>query len=308
MQYINIYNTEEAYNLAPRQNFDVSWIRDIDKVQYFKKLILPELTYLVSDIATPTKLLGGDLSTVEFMSIDGTMITPTKDYQFNSIGEHKVGIKFKDNTTGLEGIFRECSTLIGVPEDLLWNLTKVTDCRAMFSKCVLLKRVPEKLFMYNLLITHLGNCFSYSGLEEIPAKLFMYNVNIIDFFMTFIETKITSIPKDLFRYNVKVFQFLGTFSECRDLSIVPSDMLKYNKQVTEFRSLFQNTAISSTPNDPEELWLRLGKPGYPPKPEPPSGKPDGSGYPGKDCFRGCNNIPKNVYNSIPSDWRGPDRV
>lgn len=236
---------------------------------------------MVSDIATPTKLLDGDLSTVEFMSIDGTMITPTKDYQFNSIGEHKVGIKFKDNTTSLED---------------------------MFSKCVLLKKVPEKLFMYNLLITHLGNCFSYSGLEEIPAKLFMYNVNIIDFFMTFVETKITSIPKDLFRYNVKVFQFLGTFSQCRDLSIVPSDVLKYNKQVTTFKSLFQNTAISSTPNDPEELWLRLGKPGYPPKPEPPSGKPDGSGDPGMDCFRGCNNIPKNVYNSIPLDWRGPDRV
>jgi hypothetical protein len=142
--------------------------------------------------------------------------------------------------TDLTQLFRGCSSLGTLPDEIFYNCVDVTTFNNAFTNCIALSSIPRPLFKYNTLVQHFSSTFtSCLSLIEIPENLFDTNIAVINFNAAFYGcSSLTTIPSNLFKYNVHALSFSEIFSSCSLLASVPENLFRYNTIATDFYSAF----------------------------------------------------------------------
>ena len=164
----------------------------------------------------------------------------------------KVYITFKENLQSLKEVFRKCTALTFIPEDLFANCPKVTDFSRTFYNCTALKSIPENLFANCPEVTDFSSTFyNCTALKSIPENLFANCPKVTDFPATFWNCKaLTEIPEILFSNCPEVTDFSDTFRGCEALTEIPEQLFAHNPNVTDFSSTFYNCkALESIPEN-----------------------------------------------------------
>ena len=133
-------------------------------------------------------------------------------------------------------MFKNCSDLTSVPENLFANNTEISGFNNSFSYCSGLTTIPENLFANNTKATTfeytLSSC---SNLTSVPENLFANNTEVTEFYGTFAGcTGLTSVPENLFANNTKATNFTYLFNVCSNLTSVPENLFANNTEATNF--------------------------------------------------------------------------
>ena len=143
-----------------------------------------------------------------------------------------------------------------LPDDFSgWN-QPYTDFVGMFKNCTALTSIPENLFANNPQVTDFSYAFFHcTGLTAIPAGLFDNCTNVTAFSDTFSYCSgLTAIPTGLFDNNTAVMSFNRTFDRCSGLTTVPStlfDVQSTTGKVTNVNYCFYgDKAITSALPEP----------------------------------------------------------
>ena len=127
------------------------------------------------------------------------------------------------NVTDFMGTFYECTSLETIPQGLFDNCTQVRGFIGTFYGCESLQSIPNGLFDNCTQVTDFGGTFNgCTALTTIPEGLFDSNSEVKTFSGTFYACKsITDIPQGLFDNCPNVTTFEWTFRDCRALTDVP---------------------------------------------------------------------------------------
>jgi len=150
-------------------------------------------------------------------------------------------------TTALN-MFRNCTSIVIIPNGLFDGCNAVLNFSNIFSSCTNITTIPGDLFKYNIAVSNASSAFSgCNKITTIPADLFRYNSSVTDFSYTFNGCSLlTVIPIDLFRYNVSVGNFTYVFGNCNALTTLPAGLFDYNIVATSFQAAFYQCAVLAT--------------------------------------------------------------
>lgn len=136
-------------------------------------------------------------------------------------------------------------------------LKEVTKCnlafsviKNMFKGCTNLTNVVENIFSQTTIPTTAESVFEgCSKFGIIPVGLFDNMSGILSFRNTFKGTSIINIPTGLFDSNNSVTDFSGVFENCTRLVAIPMNLFKNNTSVTTFANAFMgDIALTELPN------------------------------------------------------------
>lgn len=136
-------------------------------------------------------------------------------------------------------------------------LKEVTKCnlafsviKNMFKGCTNLTNVVENIFSQTTIPTTAESVFEgCSKFGIIPVGLFDNMSGILSFKNTFKGTSIINIPTGLFDSNNSVTDFSGVFENCTRLVAIPMNLFKNNTSVTTFANAFMgDIALTELPN------------------------------------------------------------
>ena len=159
--------------------------------------------------------------------------TETGEYKVRFIGTSPNVIKM--NTPLLKSV-EKCDTIF-------------EDISGMFKNCSNLEAIPDNIFSTSTDVTSAKETFyGCSNLKIIPSGLFSNNVNITTFEGAFQASGLTSIPTNLFERNARAINFKNCFSNCQGLKAIPVGTFSAATNSTTFNSCFQNcTGITDIP-------------------------------------------------------------
>ena len=192
-----------------------------------------------------TAAAGDDIKIVSLSKPYPFFYPRDKDY----IASIEEPLPFMGNTS-FNLYFRNCTSLVSIPENLFINNSNVTDFSFCFHNCPSLSAIPEGLFDNNPNITTFRSCFyQCTSLTAIPQGLFAKNPNITNFNNCFQYcTSLTSIPQGLFDNNPMVTYFNDCFGNCTSLTSIPQGLFDNNPNVTTFGLCFSYcTSLTSIP-------------------------------------------------------------
>ena len=146
------------------------------------------------------------------------------------------------DTRKLSDLFRNCSNLATIPDELFDKNTTATDFEFCFQRCSTLKAIPDGLFNNNTNVTSFASCFQYcSNLAKIPDGLFNKNTAVTDFGYCFYDCNtLKAIPNGLFDNNTNVTSFNDCFYDCNTLAAIPEGLFDKNLAATNFSNCFYN--------------------------------------------------------------------
>ena len=144
------------------------------------------------------------------------------------------------DTRKLSDLFRNCSNLATIPDELFDKNTTATDFEFCFQRCSTLKAIPDGLFNNNTNVTSFASCFQYcSSLAAIPDGLFDNNTNVTSFAGCFKAcSSLAAIPDRLFDNNTNVTSFNDCFYDCNTLAAIPKGLFDKNLAATDFGYCF----------------------------------------------------------------------
>ena len=144
------------------------------------------------------------------------------------------------DTRKLSDLFRNCSNLATIPDELFDKNTTATDFEFCFQRCSTLKAIPNGLFDNNTNVTSFASCFQYcSSLAAIPDGLFDNNTNVTSFAGCFKAcSSLAAIPDRLFDNNTNVTSFNDCFYDCNTLAAIPKGLFDKNLAATDFGYCF----------------------------------------------------------------------
>ena len=157
--------------------------------------------------------------------------------------------------TDLHGLFFNCSSLISLPDISIWNTENVKDFSHLFSGCSSLISLPD-ISKWNLknAVNIYGLFNKCSSLRILPDISIWDTKNINNFYGIFLECKsLISLP-DISKWNTeKVTNISGLFTDCNALISLP-DLSKWNiKRVTNLSGIFAGCkSLTSLPDI--SLW------------------------------------------------------
>ena len=157
---------------------------------------------------------------------DIRIVSLSKPYPFFRPGEKDYIASMEEplpfmGETDFSRYFRNCTSLVSIPEGLFDNNPNVTNFSACFSVCTSLTSIPEGLFDNNPNVTNFSACFwGCESLTSIPQGLFDNNPNVFSFSTCFYSCdSLTSIPQGLFDNNPNVEDFSSCFRYCPKLKV-----------------------------------------------------------------------------------------
>ena len=79
------------------------------------------------------------------MIIDNKEYEITEEYRVKRFDHNILNIKLKgiENVTDMSDMFKECSSLISVPDISKWNTNNVVDINGIFNGCISLSSLPD---------------------------------------------------------------------------------------------------------------------------------------------------------------------
>ena len=154
------------------------------------------------------------------------------------------------DTRKLSDLFRNCSNLATISDELFDKNTTATDFEFCFQRCSTLKAIPDGLFNNNTNVTSFASCFQYcSNLAKIPDGLFNKNTAVTDFKYCFNDCSLKAIPKGLFDKNTAATSFFACFFGCSNLAEIPDRLFNKNTAVTDFGYCFYDcNTLKAIPN------------------------------------------------------------
>lgn len=173
-------------------------------------------------------------------------------YGCNNLTDIEHGSIIDAGITDLTQIFRNCSSLNNLPDEIFYNCVDVTTFNNAFTNCIALSSIPKPLFKYNTLVQYFSSTFTNcTSLIEIPEKLFDTNIVVTHFNATFYGcTSLTTIPSETFRFNVAAEYFYQLFTSCTSLTTIPSNLFRYNDHALSFNEIFSScNALTTVPKN-----------------------------------------------------------
>lgn len=138
------------------------------------------------------------------------------------------------NCLSASQIFRNCTRLASLPENLFSGCPSLAILSNAFQACAALVNIPESIFSGCKDVVNFQNVFSdCSALENVPANLF--------------------------RDCTKAANFNSAFSACRSLVSIPGTLFETTEAVTDFTGLFTGCSGLTTIESPELLFLHTAK-------------------------------------------------
>lgn len=172
--------------------------------------------------------------------------------------------------TDLSQLFRDCSSLGTLPDEIFYNCVDVKIFNNAFASCTSLTKIPENLFDTNIL------ALSFNGIFNSCNAL-------------------TTVPQNLFRYNTIATDFCGAFDGCNKLKLnayifyndETEKSTRFLNQSPDFAKCFTISVFTGVPGTAPELWDCAYGTGTPIK---------------TSCFAGHSVTSVDNFVSIPGAW------
>jgi len=139
------------------------------------------------------------------MIIDNKEYEICEKYNIKNYNKNKLEIKLKgiDNINNMSNMFRQCSSLLSLPDIYKWNTINVTDISYMFYRCSSLSSLPDISKWNTNNVKNISwmfyGCSSLSSLPDI-SKWNINNVKNMSF-MFFGCSSLSSLP-DISKWNI----------------------------------------------------------------------------------------------------------
>ena len=199
----------------------------MDGVNFFDSVTDPDYDFSFLEVYINDELTNIPANALTTAAGDDIRIVSlSKPYPFFRPGEKDYIASMEEplpfmGETDFSRYFRNCTSLVSIPEGLFDNNPNVTNFSACFSVCTSLTSIPEGLFDNNPNVTNFISCFwGCESLTSIPQGLFDNNPNVFSFSTCFYRCdSLTSIPQGLFDNNPNVEDFSSCFRYCPKLKV-----------------------------------------------------------------------------------------
>lgn len=159
-------------------------------------------------------------------------------------------LKCNLNFTDVLNIFKDCSNLTEIPEDIFYNSPDLTIFSGCFKNCSKLKNIPQKLFIGSPNMTTISSCFNAcTSLTNIPSNLFDSNLLLEDISYCFQHLNIEEIPYGLFLFNVNLKYAIECFFGCVNLIKIPEAFFNPCINMLNYESIFSGCISLNTIQD-----------------------------------------------------------
>jgi hypothetical protein len=243
----------------------------------------------------------GNISKIKYWGdvgkFDGFKYLRDGFYGCNNLTDIGHGSIIDAGITDLTQLFRGCSSLNNLPDEIFYNCVDVTTFNNAFTSCIALSSIPKPLFKYNTLVQYFSSTFtSCTSLIEIPENLFDTNIHALSFSGIFnLCNALTTVTQNLFRYNTIATDFYGAFNDCNKLKLnayifyndEPEKLTRFLNQSPDFTKCFYISGFTGVQGTAPELWDCAYGTGTPITPE---------------CFDGHSISSLSNYTDIPIGW------
>ena len=211
----------------PKGQIHFKTSKAMDGVNFFDSVTDPDYDFSFLEVYINDELTNIPANALTTAAGDDIRIVSlSKPYPFFRPGEKDYIASMEEplpfmGETDFSRYFRNCTSLVSIPEGLFDNNPNVTNFSACFSVCTSLTSIPEGLFDNNPNVTNFISCFwGCESLTSIPQGLFDNNPNVFSFSTCFYRCdSLTSIPQGLFDNNPNVEDFSSCFRYCPKLKV-----------------------------------------------------------------------------------------
>lgn len=149
----------------------------------------------------------------------------------------------------IKNMFKGCTNLTNVVENIFSQTTIPTTAESVFEGCSKFGIIPVGLFDNMSGILSFKNTFKGTSIINIPTGLFDSNNSVTDFSGVFENcTRLVAIPMNLFKNNTSVVTFANAFMGDIALTELPNTLFNNNVEVITYENVFSGcTGVKELP-------------------------------------------------------------
>jgi len=150
-------------------------------------------------------------------------------------------LQYANSVTSFRNAFRNCR-MTSIPSGFFDNCPLMTDCTSLFYNCILLTTVPIGLFSNNLNMTFIdGMFYTCTSLTSLPNNLFKNHTSITScVYMARGCTSLQTIGDNVFSGCSSITTVMGMFYDCTALRTIGDNLYQGCSSVLDYSYVFWN--------------------------------------------------------------------